>query len=125
MADRIFARDARQESVAGAQAPGAVVRATERVRTDTQQQYNLAHVPRYHYLPLTALQATRVNAALATGGRPEEFLSPGQIELAQKIAALSTESIGKRLSGLIPDRSVEGLPAYAHRLRAALSQQNP
>ncbi len=128
MADRIFARDGRQASAAASQAPGAPVSMLspqERARTDTQQQYHLALTPRYHFLPLTALQATRVNAALATHGNPDEFLSPGQIRLGEELAALPPGRLAKILSGLTPDRSVEGLPGYAHRLRSELSRQAP
>ena len=99
--------------------------AAQVVRTDApadtsdpnnQQQYFLSLHPTYHFLPLTSLQATKVNAALSGKQGVERFLSPTQIELQRRMARL-VEKDKRALYGieqsLKPDRSPEGLPKYA------------
>jgi len=115
----VFAGDDAQEKVArriiGA---GAVTRTGRTLATDTQQQYHLAHHPQYHHLPVTALQATKINAELARGRNPDGFLSPGQIALKNRIAELLTadRSHLSVLRRVAPDRSETGLSSYARRI---------
>lgn len=91
--------------------------------TRTVQQYHLAQRPEYSLLPLTALQATRMNAAIASRQDPDRFLSPGQKALKAKLEAVLKGSDAKRkdaLKALKPDRSPEGLPRYAVALTTLL-----
>lgn len=89
-----------------------------RVDTGTQQQYDLAQDPAYHYLPLTTLQATKVNAALGSGESPDGFLSPSQRALHDRLA--KDVSLLARLKRLAPDRSPDGISAYAADLERML-----
>ena len=73
------------------------------------------------WLPLTPMQAMRVNAALAAGGNGLEFLSPRQRELAQRTASLATAA-SRRLARLARPDDVDGLVAYERRLRVALGE---
>jgi hypothetical protein len=73
------------------------------------------------WLPLTPMQAMRVNAALAAGGDGVEFLSPRQRELAQRTTALAP-SASRKLAGLTRPDDVDGLVAYERRLRMALGE---
>lgn len=85
--------------------------------TDTQQQYHLAQDPKHHVLPLTALQATKVNAAMANGERPDRWLTPSQRALRDRLAR--DEALLARLRRLRPNRSAEGVAAYAAEVDAA------
>jgi hypothetical protein len=100
------------------------VRATDaNLVADPEQQHYLAMHPEYAYLPLTAGQATKVNAALGAHQDADAFLSPAQLRLKQRIAAGIARSHGSAdwISGLRPDRSREGIAAYDDALEAYLS----
>jgi hypothetical protein len=89
---------------------------------DPQQQHDLSMHPEYAYLPLTAMQATKVNAALGTGGNPDAFLSPAQLRLKSRLAAGIARFGGADwLNDLQPDRSRSGLPVYLRSLEATLA----
>lgn len=73
------------------------------------------------WLPLTPMQAMRVNASLASGGDGLEFLSPRQRELARRAASLAPGA-SRRLAGLTRPDEVDALAAYERQLRAALGE---
>jgi peptide methionine sulfoxide reductase MsrA len=109
---KVFARtDAQAKTAKTVVDEKKVVRSDQEIDAKTQQQYHLAHFPRYHFLPLTASQATKVNAALANKKSPDEFLSPLQLDLYAKFTK-TTEEQGKRILQLKPDRSPVGVIAY-------------
>ena len=58
-----------------------------RVAKDSDQLYYLERSA-YRHLPLTPLQARRVNGALFVKDEPKEWLSPRQVELLTSIVAL-------------------------------------
>jgi hypothetical protein len=83
-----------------------------------QQQYHLWLHKSWHFVPLTRLQATRVNAALVAGGSPERSLSPTQIEIHRKLCAASARD-PRALDGLeslTVDRSPRGIADYTSRI---------
>ena len=90
-----------------------------------QQQYHLwLHKP-YHYLPLTRLQAARVNAALRADESPDRFLSPGQVALKDRMRRLAERdwrALDALEGKLDVDRSPEGLPTYAKSVDRAVSR---
>lgn len=94
-------------------------RTAEAADTSNQQQFYLSLHPAYHFLPLTALQATKVNAALVKGEPPERFLSPGQVALHRRLEAILAKDkaafygLDERMP---PDRSPGGLAGYAERV---------
>ena len=96
-----------------------MVRSDEASDTRTTQQYHLAHHKPYFYLPLTALQATKVNAALAGSRSPDVWLSPTQMQLKERIALRLREQ-PDALKTLTPDRSPAGIIRYAGQLQSAL-----
>ncbi len=120
-AHRVFARTDEQISIARKIVGDEVTRSDTSVDTSTQQQYHLSKRPEYHYLPLTQLQATRVNAAIADGQTPEAYLSPNQIALSKRIAAIQLKN-PESLKTLKPTRNAEALPTYARELEATLNE---
>jgi hypothetical protein len=119
---KVYARDTLQEREATALHAGAITRSNEPVDTTTQQQFHLSMHPEYHYLPLTALQATKINAALFAHEDPEQFLSPAQKTLKDRIArvlARRRRAID-RFDGLTPRRDRAGLPDYCRTLQSRL-----
>ena len=73
------------------------------------------------WLPLTPMQAMRVNAALAAGRDGLECLSPRQRELAERAATLAPNA-SRKLAGLTRPDDLDGLAAYERRLRVALGE---
>ena len=53
-------------------------------RADTQPKYYIFKSD-YKYLPMTSLQALKVNTALSNGNVPDEYLSPRQLEVLKLI----------------------------------------
>lgn len=80
--------------------------------------WNLRRSPLRH-LPLTPLQAIRVNAALGTGGDPARWLSPSQRALAARLRA-ALERDATVLDGLERPDDLEALEAYRRELLARL-----
>ncbi len=117
----VFARTDEHEAVAKKQSDLTVVRTDEPTDTRTTQQYHLAHNKAYHLLPLTALQATKVNAALADHENPDPWLSPTQLKMKRSIASRIQED-PNALSGLKPDRSPIGMIRYCGQLETLLKQ---
>lgn len=119
----VFARTDAQEKVAkGVVDAAKVKRSDTAIDADTQQQYHLAQFPRYHYLPLTAAQATRVNAALANGKSPDEFLTPLQLATYKRFTK-TTDAEAKELFKLTPDRTPVGVIAYWAKVDEVLGEK--
>lgn len=117
----VFARtDAQAKTAKEVVAEKKVVRNDKEIDATTQQQYHLAQHPRYHYLPLTMAQATKVNAALANNKSPDEFLSPLQLATYARFTK-TTDAEAQRLFKLTPDRSPVGVIAYWKTLDETLA----
>jgi hypothetical protein len=86
------------------------------------QQHALAGYPEYCYLPLTLLQATRINAALADHSDPVVFLSASQSAMHDQLREIVTRLGGDALGDLQIDRSPEGLRRYAQSVRRLIAQ---
>lgn len=83
-ADRIYARNA--EQARQLDRFEAVEVSAQAIRPDREPKYFLGKTP-YRSVPMTALQACRVNAAIAGGADANEFLSPRQRRLLTAIRA--------------------------------------
>ena len=120
-ADGIFATSAAQQQAAeGLGFSVAELAPGERVRPAkaTDQRYYLRQTA-WRHLPLTPLQATRMNAALRKKQDPRAFLSPRQQELWQQVTASVSDQPRALAEFTYPD-DVRQLPGYAQRLRKKL-----
>lgn len=114
---KAYAHSDEQRAVALTMTTHVAPRTAEPLDASNQQQFHLSLEPAYNLLPLTSLQATKLNAALVAGEPPERFLSPSQLRLHAKLKRI-VESKDKLVlygleQSLKPDRSPEGLPRYA------------
>lgn len=91
---------------------------------DAKASDQLYYVERTNYgkLPLTPLQARRVNGALYTRQDPRQWLSPRQLELLQRIEKAAPKA-RKALGELKRPTTVSGLASYESDLRARLQRQ--
>ncbi len=83
-ADRVFTRSSEQHEQAQRLVGDAAVRSDEPIRPDKQPKYYLAQTPLKH-VPMTSLQACRVNAAAGSKEDPLVYLSPRQNALLEVI----------------------------------------
>jgi hypothetical protein len=120
-AGRVFARSDSQLDVARIIVGDAAVRSDLPVDTSTTQQKHLSSRLSYWYLPLTALQATKVNSALASKEDPAPLLSPGQASLREEVLRVLKEDIGF-FEGFKPDRSKGGIEGYFEALKKRLGE---
>lgn len=89
-----------------------------RVAKDSDQLYYLAQSVVRH-LPLTPLQARRVNGALFAKGDPKAWLSPRQVELLTSIEAKLKQD-AKALDTLQRPATIDELADYENALRERL-----
>lgn len=119
---RVYARDANQQQQAST-AAAPLIRSARPIDAHTRQHFHLWLHPEYHYLPLTALQATKINAALYARQDPAPFLSPAQEALRDRIAKVLARGRDARdsLDDLEPRRDRPGLGEYCRRLQSRLA----
>ncbi len=79
-ASTVFARSAAQQQAAGKVLGDQVVRTDDAIRPDKQPKYYLSNTPLKN-VPMTQLQACRINSAIGRKTDPRGFLSPRQIQL--------------------------------------------
>lgn len=85
-AGTVYARSERQEKAIKALRDVSIVRTDEKSRPDKEPKYFLSKTP-YRFVPMTATQASRVNAAIHSSGDPVAILSPSQLRLLASIKA--------------------------------------
>jgi hypothetical protein len=83
-AAQIFTHDAGQQASATTLAGAQAVPIPGPMRLDKQPKYHLGRTPLRH-VPMTELQANRINAALSDGHDGQAYLSPRQLELLTAI----------------------------------------
>ena len=118
---RVFTTTAAQLKLARARVGEAALalEGQPRAAKGSDQLYYLRRSP-LRFLPLTALQARRVNAALGTaGGDPGRWLSPRQSLLLERIEA-AVESDANALDGLERPDDPARLDEYSRRLAEQL-----
>ena len=99
-AERLFTRKDEHQRIAAKLLGQSARRSDEKVRPDKEPKYYLLQTNLRH-LPMTGLQAARVNASVREGDF-KRFLSPGQLDALKAIQAHPdagwTNSIGKEVS---------------------------
>ena len=85
---RVFTRTDAEQTIATEIVGTKAQRTDHSLSVDTQQQYSLAQLPRFHYLPLNAFQATKLNACAAFSLSPAAYLTDEQMELWKRFATL-------------------------------------
>lgn len=99
--------------------PNSALESTPKDAKPSDHLHDLAASP-LRYLPMTTLQALRVNAALGNGTDPDRWLSPNQLELAAALPALVREH-PERLEGLTRPEDTAALAGYERLIRRALA----
>ncbi len=119
-ATRVFAGNDSQWNAARKKVGPRAVRvdAASRVAAASDQKWHLRR-SHWRYVPLTPLQAARVNADVATGREPARWLSPRQRELERRVAKTDRDA-PHTLAGLEPPLTVADMHNYETRLRARL-----
>jgi len=79
-ASRVYARTKEQQAVARGLVGSSAVRTDQPIRPDKTPKYYLSNTA-YRYVPMTGLQAARINAALGRKADPGAYLSPSQLAL--------------------------------------------
>jgi hypothetical protein len=118
-AHRVFARTDEQFKLAEKLVGKKATRTDEAIDGNTQQQYHLAKLHLYHYLPLSPWQATKVNAMIAHDRVPDEFLDEEQLLIKKRFGKVTAEEY-KAIQQLKPDRSEKGRVAYTKELKSLL-----
>ena len=93
-ADAVYINEGSKKQFAFKDIP---VRDYKSYRSDKETKYYLYKSP-LKQIPMTELQALKVNRALATGGAPEDYLSPRQIEMANQLRSGSHKKSKNRIS---------------------------
>ena len=79
-ASRVYTRDDAQQETASRLMGGDAMRSDDAIRVDKEPKYYMSQTV-FKHLPMTALQAARVNAAIDRKQDPKRFLSPKQIAM--------------------------------------------
>lgn len=120
-ADRVWVQD--EQDLRAARA--IVGERAERLREEpgpakpSDEKYYLSRSS-MRFLPLTPLQATRLNAVLGSASDSGQVLSPRQFLLGERIAA-RLERDPRAFDELGRPESIEDLPAYAAALESILA----
>jgi hypothetical protein len=109
--NRVFTRTDAQQKIAEKLTDKLAERSDEEIDARTTQKHHLAHSPVYVWLPLTPLQATRVNAAIARDESPDRYLFPSQLKYKARLEAYATR-VPFLLKDATPARTLEGFPQY-------------
>lgn len=120
-AGRVYTEDRARQATARALV-GDAARLSDATPRDAKDSDDLYHLKRseLRFLPLTPLQALRVNGLLAAREEATRLLSPSQLALLPRVrAALARDR--RALDGLRRPERLEALGAYARELEARLT----
>jgi hypothetical protein len=118
--EAVYLEDERQLEIGRNAVGERAIRMDEEVEDApaSDQLYHLGRSP-LRFLPLTALQATRVNSAIESGTDVQRLLSPRQVKLLARVKAkLSVD--GSAFDGLKRPARTEELSSYASELEKRL-----
>lgn len=120
-ASRVFARDDTQFSIAEREVGTDAIRSNQ-ASTDAKASDRKFALGRsaLNYVPMTPMQATKVNAALRLSEDPRVFLSPGQIDLLGEVYARQKVD-ADAFKGIERAESMEALAEFERQIRAVLT----
>ncbi len=98
-AGRVFARSDAQLAAAKKTVGDAAVRTEEPMKPSPKDEKYQMKERAIAGVPMSALQATRVNAAVGAGKDPTEYLSPRQVELLRRLEGLPASRAPKDMIG--------------------------
>lgn len=113
--NRVYTRTDAQQKIAEASVGRLAERTDVEIDARTRQKYHLVNTPLYAWLPLTPIQAARVNSALAHGESPDRFLSPSQKQYKTRLAAHLTR-VPFLLKDVTPARTLDAFPRHCETL---------
>lgn len=113
---RVYTRTDAQQNTAHALVGKLAERTDEEIDARTTQKYHLSNSPAYAWLPLTPIQATRINAALANGESPDRFLFPFQKTYKAKLDDYRSR-VPFLLKDVTPARTLDAFPNHYDILR--------
>ena len=119
---RVFARTDEQFKLAEKLVGKKVTRTDDAIDCNTQQQWHMAKLHLYHYLPLSPYQATKVNAMIAHDRLPDEYLDTKQLEYKIRFGKVTAEEY-KAIQQFKPDRTDKGRVAYTNELKDLLKMK--
>jgi len=90
-ASHVYAENAQQQKKANKVVGQKAVSAKSNFRLDKDPKYYLSRTS-YQYIPMTALQAVKVNSLIGENKNPESILSPRQVALAKYVKNHSNKS---------------------------------
>ncbi len=122
-ASRVFTHNENQQSAASMAVGKDAIPVKEKMRDAklSDQKYYLRNSV-YAHLPLTSLQATRINAALFLKQAPDQWLSRRQAEMLRLILAAKQKDKNAFADCVWPDDDTK-LVAYQDRLKAQIAKQ--
>jgi Thioredoxin-like len=85
-AGTIFSRSDKQDRHAKSLGGVTTVRTDDEMRPDKEPKYYLSETP-FRFIPMTELQAARVNSSISRGQDPRRLLSPRQLRLLDRVEA--------------------------------------
>jgi hypothetical protein len=130
-AGRVFARTDQQAEMAKAVVGAEQVERSDEATKHILPQYHLQQAPHYYFAPLTPLQATKANVAIADRKSPDSSLSPSQLAFKDRMQKLlsnqgQAKAVVERLQVLRPERCrynrQESAADYTQRLDALLRE---
>lgn len=124
-ASKVFAHTGEQLKIARQKVGNSATAVDGKLRNakSSDQKYYLGKTP-FRHLPLTEIQATKINALAKTGKSPEPLLSPRQWKLFKQVAEFAASKPDGLKDLQFPEDQSE-LGNYQNRLLQALKRTNP
>lgn len=124
-ASKVFAHSDAQLKIATAKVGSKATTASGSMRDakPSDQKYYLTKTPLRH-LPLTEIQATKINAIGRSRKSPLPLLSPRQREMFKRVASLNSSNPAALRNLQFPENQAD-LGSYQSKLQQALSRSNP
>ena len=95
--NHVYTNDNIQRKIAGEIIDEVRIHPEHTFTPDHQPKYYLSRT-HYRFIPMTSLQATRVNSIIGKGESPDRLLSPRQVELAKSMSGKDQRKTGDAIN---------------------------